>query len=409
MIPRRFASLLLSLLALPVCLSLAGCSSLYAISILPASGSVVLTAVGQTAQFTAYGSSQMGNGSPTTGNITTSVTWAVSNPQVATISASGLATAVGTGHTQITAESSGIIATSDLTVTTSSGSSGTPSITVTPGTATETFIGETTQFIATGSLTGGTAQNLTTQVQWSSSNVQVAAINPSTGLATAVGAGATTITAQSGGTIATATLTVVVNTTASNATLAIIPTSATASFVGETTQFIALGNLSGGTATQDLTGNVTWSSSDVAIATIDKNGLATAIAANVASASTTITAIGTTSTGSLIVATSVLTVQPAGGSVGLPALAVYLAGAGTGTVSGTVGTAQPTINCGSATAGSSCTNNFPLNSIVTLTATPNGHFGGWSSNCLPVLANPNPLVCTIQMKNNETVGAIFNP
>src|ERR1019366_5500823 len=216
---------------------------------------------------------------------------------------------------------SGITATSYLTVAISSSSTGTstPSITVTPNTATETFTGETTQFIATGNLTGsGSAQNLTNQVQWSSSNVQVATIS-SGGLATAVGGGTTTIVAQSGGINATATLTVATNVAASTPTLTLIPNGATATFTGETTQFIALGNLSGGIATQNLTGSVAWSSSDVSVAIIDQAGLATAVAANQGSAvSTTITAIGTISTGSLIAATTTLTVSPAGGTVTLP-------------------------------------------------------------------------------------------
>ena len=408
MILLRRASILLSCLALPIMLSLAGCSALKSISILPASGSVVLTGVGQTAQFTAFGSSQMGSGQPTTSNLTTSVTWAVSNPSVASINASGLATAVGSGYTQITAVSGGTVATSDLTVAISSSSTGTstPSITVTPNTATETFTGETTQFIATGNLTGsGSAQNLTNQVQWSSSNVQVATIS-SGGLATAVGGGTTTIVAQSGGINATATLTVATNVAASTPTLTLIPNGATATFTGETTQFIALGNLSGGIATQNLTGSVAWSSSDVSVATIDQAGLATAVAANQGSAvSTTITAIGTISTGSLIAATTTLTVSPAGGTITLPSLAIYEAGTGTGTVVSSPGT----ILCGSSAAGASCTGSFQLNITVMLTATPGSGsvFGGWSANCTPVAGNP--LQCSIKMSNNETVGAIFNP
>ncbi len=409
MILRRSASPLSLLLALPIVLLLAGCSALHSISILPTAGSVVLTGVGQTAQFTAFGASQMGSGETTTSNITTSVTWASSNPTVASINSSGLATAVGAGHTQITATSGGVIATSDVTVTLSGSSSSggsNPIITVTPGTATDTFTGETTQFVATGNLTGtGSPQNLTTQVQWISSNVQVATINQS-GLATAIGGGTTTIIAQSGGINATATLTVATNVAASSATLAIIPSSgATATFSGETTQFIALGNLSGGIATQNLTTNVTWSSSDTSVAVIDQTGLATAVAANQASASTTITAIGTTSTGSLLAATTTLTVLPSGGIVSLPTLAIYEAGSGTGTVTSSPGV----ILCGSAAAGATCTGSFSLNGTVTLTAKPTGTstFGGWSGNCAVVVGNP--LACNIRMTNNETVGAIFNP
>ena len=408
MIPRRPASFLLSLLALPAAALLAGCSALNSISILPAQGAVVLTAVGQTAQFQAFGSSQMGSGSPTTSNISNSVTWAAGNPSVATINAAGLATAVGAGYTQIVASSGGISATSDLTVNIAGGggTSGAPSITVVPGTAAATFVGETTQFLASGSLTaGGTPQNLTNQVQWVSSNVQVATVN-SGGLATAVGSGTTTITAASGGVNGSGVLTVTISGASSQPTLAIIPTSANATFVGETTQFIALGNLIGSAGTQNLTGNVTWSSSDVSVATIDQNGLATAVEANIAQNSTTITAIGTTSTGSLISATSLLTVL-SGGSVNLPTLAVYMAGTGTGTVTSSPGT----IDCGSPAAGATCSGTFTLNTFVTLTATPasGSVFGGWSANCTAVPGNPNPLVCQVEMKNNETVGVVFNP
>src|ERR1017187_10168392 len=381
MIPRRPASFLLSLLALP--------------------------AAGQTAQFQAFGSSQMGSGSPTTSNISSSVTWTTGNPSVATINAAGLATAVGAGYTQIIASSGGISATSDITVSIGGGgTSGAPSITVVPGTAAATFVGETTQFLASGSLTaGGASQNLTNQVQWISSNVQVATVS-SGGLATAVGSGTTTITASSGGVNGSAVLTVTISGASSQPTLAIIPSGASATFVGETTQFIALGNLIGSAATQNLTGNVTWSSSDVSVATIDQNGLATAVEANTAPNSTTITAIGTTSTGSLISATSLLAVAT-GGSVNLPTLAVYMAGTGTGTITSSPGT----IACGSPAAGATCGGTFTLNTFVTLTATPapGSVFGGWSSNCPAVIGNPNPLVCQVQMKNNETVGAIFNP
>jgi trimeric autotransporter adhesin len=405
MILRRSTSRLSLLLALPILVSLAGCSSLKTISILP--GSVSFTGAGQTAQFSAYGASQMGSAQPTTSNITNSVTWTSSNPAVATINSSGLATAVGSGQAEIKAESDGVFATSEVSVSISGSNSGggSSSITITPATGTDTFVGETTQFIATGSLTGGSPQNLTTQVTWISSNVQVASIN-SSGLATAIGGGTTTIIAQSGGITATATLNVTTNSTASGATLVLIPSAgATASFTGETTQFIALGNLSGGVATQNLTNNVTWSSSDVSIATIDQTGLATAVAANNTAESTTITAIGTTSTGSLITATATLQVLPAGGGVTLPTLAVYEAGSGTGTVSSSPGV----VVCGSSAPGASCTGTFTLNSTVTLTAAPGSGsvFGGWSGNCIVVVGNP--LQCQIKMSNNETVGAIFNP
>ena len=192
MTSRRPALFLLPLLALPLAL-LSGCNSLKSLTITP--GSANLTAVGQTVQFTAIGTQQMGSAAPSSSNLSNQVSWSVVNPSVATVNQSGVVTAVANGTTQVMAQSNGIVATSDVTVAISSNSgsgSGSPYITLTPGSASETFIGETTQFVATGSLTGGASQNLNSQLTWISSNVQVATVN-STGLATAVGAGTTTI------------------------------------------------------------------------------------------------------------------------------------------------------------------------------------------------------------------------
>jgi hypothetical protein len=70
------------------------------------------------------------------------------------------------------------------------------SIAVTPGTLTIST-GATQSFTATGTYSNGSTQNLTSQVAWTSSSTSVATIN-STGLATAVNAGSTTISATLG-------------------------------------------------------------------------------------------------------------------------------------------------------------------------------------------------------------------
>ena len=83
----------LSLLCLA--LSIAGCaaSGLDSIQVTPTTQALT---VGQTAQFIAAGT--YGNANhPTTQNITSGVTWTSSVPSVATVSASGIATAVGAG------------------------------------------------------------------------------------------------------------------------------------------------------------------------------------------------------------------------------------------------------------------------------------------------------------------------
>jgi hypothetical protein len=79
-------------------------------------------------------------------------------------------------------------------------------ITVTPNSAVVPF-GGSQQFVATGTYGGGVNQDLTNQVEWSSSNANVATVN-ATGLATAVGAGGTTIRASLGTVSGSATLTV---------------------------------------------------------------------------------------------------------------------------------------------------------------------------------------------------------
>src|SRR5208283_1689043 len=241
------ASLLLVLFSLPLALLLTACNKVQALSIVPGPGIEVLTAAGQTAQYTAFAQEQMGSGPITTANVTNSVTGATINQNVATINSSGLATAVEPGYVEITAVASdGAIAASDLTVISAGTTTQTtPWISILPGSVAETFIGETTQFTATGNLTGiGSTQDVTTQVQWLSSNAQVATIS-SGGLVTAgANSGATTIIAEYGGLTASATVSVTISgtgTTTGVPSLTVTPSSSSETFTGETTQFLATG------------------------------------------------------------------------------------------------------------------------------------------------------------------------
>lgn len=197
------------------------------------------------------------------------------------------------------------------------------SLTVSPGTVTLTSAGQTVQFKAVGTYQTGsaptTAGDATKSVNWSSALPEVATVN-SAGLATAVGNGTTTITADSGGTTATATLTVAIAaTTTPDTVLTVIPATglAVSNHVGDTTQFVAYGNLVGGGVLQDLTSRTTWISSSPGVATIDANGVATSKGVG----KTIITAAynGKTVTTDLTVATTgnltpVLTIIPAAGA-----------------------------------------------------------------------------------------------
>src|SRR5713226_269976 len=110
-----------------VCLSAAvfGCSTsgLDSVQVTPTTQSLT---VGQTAQFTVVGT--YGNAKhPTTQTITSGVSWTSSVPSVATVSASGIATAVTAGTTTITANATafnGHVSSSAILTVTGSGSGG---------------------------------------------------------------------------------------------------------------------------------------------------------------------------------------------------------------------------------------------------------------------------------------------
>ncbi len=165
------------------------------------------------------------------------------------------------------------------------------SISVAP-TSQSVAVGQTAQFTALGVYGHGnnhpsTTQDVTNSATWTSSVPGVATVN-SSGVATGVAAGTTTITATMNGftgvTSATATLSVTgapgggtVPPGTTLVSLTVIPSSQSVAVPTQTAQFIAIGTTSTG-STIDVTGSATWSSSSLQIATIGAaNGLATAL------------------------------------------------------------------------------------------------------------------------------------
>ena len=284
-------------------------------------------------------------------------------------------------------------------------------ISITPSAASVGPNGATTQFTATALYIRSShpqeVKDVTNQVTWASSDTSVATIN-SSGLATAVGAGSTTITATMNGFSASASMDVTIGAGSLTALTIIPPAGAQQVYAtGQTAQFIAIGTFSAGPATQDMTDQVTWISADVDVAVINSTGLATSLPCTTPSGlgcKTIITASfnSLAGAGGPFTASSDLTTNNDANNPPLPSLTVYELGQGTGTV---VSTSEQGINCGS---GPSCTANFPLNSTVTLSATADSGstFVGWSSNCNGGTNLTNP-ICTIPMQNNQTVGAIF--
>jgi len=292
--------------------------------------------VGQTVQFTANGIIGHGSHPTTSQDVTTQVTWTSSTPAVATVSSSGLATALSAGTSTITASMAGSSsATAMLTVTGNSSSSGEPlaSLAIVPSSQTATAVNQTAQFIAIGTTASGTTVNLTNQpatingvtikaASWNSSVAAVATINPATGLATAVASGTTTITAVAtnpDGTVVAGTATYTVTTTGSPeplVSLAIVPASQTLTTANQTAGLIAIGTTASGT-TVNLTGvpatigsatinAAVWNSSVPSVAKINS---ATGVATAVANGTAAITAMATNPDGSVVTGTATITVN----------------------------------------------------------------------------------------------------
>jgi hypothetical protein len=189
-----------------------------------------------------------------------------------TASWNGLATTTAVGTTTVSATSGGVTGDTVLTVIDAT----LVSIEVLPATPSVAG-GLTQQFTATGHFTDDSTQDLTTQVIWASWNSAVATVSNdpgSNGLATTIAAGSTTVSATSGSVIGDTVFTVTDATLVSIDVLPATPSVAQ----GLTQQFMATG-LFTDNSTQDLTTQVTWASSDGAVASVSNdpgsNGLAT--------------------------------------------------------------------------------------------------------------------------------------
>ena len=298
-----------------ICLVLpfTGCTntSVGTIQVSPSSDSIT---VGQTLQLSATGIVSHGNHPPSDQDITDLVAWTTSNVGVASVSSTGMVTAVAAGSTVITASLAGATAgTTAITVTTTGGG-GTGgslvSLAIIPGTQSVSAPGQTTQFIAIGTTSSGATEDVTSTSAWASSSTNIATVT-SGGLATAVSAGSVTITAiatNSNGTVVTGTAAFTVSGGNSEplTALSITPGSQSVSASGQTGQFIALGTAGSSGLEEDVTNSpsITWSSSIPTIATISSSGLVTGVSAGTSS----ITALWSNPDNSVVSATATVTV-----------------------------------------------------------------------------------------------------
>jgi len=259
---------------------------------------------GETQQFTATGHYS----NLSTANLTDTATWSSSLTSSGTVSnasgSQGLATAVATGATTITATDGLILGTAVMTVI----SPVLLTVTVSP-TVSNIDAGDSEQFTATGHLSNGSLETLTNTVTWASTETQYATVSNASGSqgdVTAVATGATVITATDpsnaiAGTAAVTVLPAVLLAITVSPPVANIP-------AGDSEQFAATGQYSDG-STQNITDSVTWATSSSTVATVSNTSGSQGEVTAVGTGGATITASDPSA--STIFGVSAVTVIPA--------------------------------------------------------------------------------------------------
>lgn len=202
------------------------------------------------------------------GNVSGSVVWTTSDNTIAILNGSGIASTLNVGSADITAKANGVTsntATLSVTFPTLTG------IAITPSNST-VALGLTTNFIATGAYTDSTKVDLTNQVAWAPSSTSTASIN-NMGVATGLAVGNTTIFASfPGATQATASLTV-----NSKSIVGITISPAIQSKPqGESVAYTATAAYSD-SSSGNVSGSVTWASSNNSVTTLNSSGLASTL------------------------------------------------------------------------------------------------------------------------------------
>lgn len=201
------------------------------------------------------------------------VTWSVRDPNIASVSETGVVTALALGTTEVAASSRGKSGIATITV------QRTPvaTVVVRPDRV-DALVGSKTQLSATA-LDASQATLANRGFVWTTSNANVATVDAS-GSVTGVGAGSAVITATSEGKSASSTFTIMQGAVA---TVVVTPSPITM-VAGQSTQLAASARDASGSV---ITGkSVVWSSSNTAVASVSSQGVVSGVGAG----STTITA-----------------------------------------------------------------------------------------------------------------------
>ncbi|WP_310570026.1 Ig-like domain-containing protein [Gemmatimonas sp.] len=244
-----------------------------------------------------------GSGAALSGRV---IAWSSGSPSVATVSTSGLVTAVGVGSVIILAQAEGRTGSATITVN----APPIAVVTVAPSTV-SVDVGGTVDLAATvNDATGATVFGRV--VLWSSSVPSVATVS-STGRVSAVAAGTSTVTATVDGKSGTAQITV---TPTPIGTVTVAPASRTLD-VGGTVDLVATVLDVNGVAVSGRT--VTWSSSAIAVAAVSSTGRVTALVPGTATITATVD--GKSGTAQILVSTPAVqtvgrvTVSPASATI----------------------------------------------------------------------------------------------
>lgn len=264
-------------------------ATLVSVALVPQNPSVN---IGATRQFAVTGTFS----DATKADVTANSTFQSGTPAKATINASsGLALGVSAGTSLITATSGGISASTTLTVNPAT----LVSLSVAPqGPVLQ--IGATQQLAATATYSDASSADVTAQstfVAATPANAKVGA----TGIVTGVAPGSSVITASFGGQNASTTATVNAATLVS---IAVTPTPVTIGVAG-LQQFNAIATYSDNTS-RIITSSVSWTSANLAIATV----LPTGVATGVAPGTTTITATSGLNAGSATLTVTAIAPPP---------------------------------------------------------------------------------------------------
>lgn len=197
----------------------------------------------------------------TTLDLTDRVSWDSSDHAVATLTSSGEVVGIAPGLTQITATLGNIAGSTNLTVT----SATLNSITITLSNLLP--VGYSAQATATGFFSDASTLDLTPQVTWQSSNQGVAVVD-STGLVLSVSGGTAQINAILDSILGTKNLTL---STATLMAISITPSNPAVAR-DSTLQLTGTGTFSDNN-TLDLTEQITWSSTNKSVGTVDDLGL----------------------------------------------------------------------------------------------------------------------------------------